>query len=49
VFIVWLQYALLGAALPALLKAVLVFAGTLALSWGAIAAAREIPLVARTI
>lgn len=49
VFIVWLQYALLDAALPGLLKAILVFAGTLALSWGATAAAREIPLVARTI
>jgi hypothetical protein len=34
VFIVWLQYALLGAAMPAIVKAVLVFAGTLLLSFG---------------
>lgn len=33
VFVVWLQYALLGAPLPAIAKAVIVFAGTLALSW----------------
>jgi peptidoglycan/LPS O-acetylase OafA/YrhL len=34
VFVVWLQYALLGAALPAVAKGVLVFAGALLLSWG---------------
>lgn len=33
VFVVWLQYALLGNDLPAPVKAPLVFAGTLALSW----------------
>jgi peptidoglycan/LPS O-acetylase OafA/YrhL len=33
VFIVWLQYALLPADLPAIVKAALVFAGTFALSW----------------
>ena len=41
VFVVWLQYALLGASLPAVAKAVLVFTGALLLSWGvAIAAGR---------
>jgi surface polysaccharide O-acyltransferase-like enzyme len=34
VFVVWLQYALLGATVPAVVKGVLVFAGTLLLSWG---------------
>jgi len=34
VFVVWLQYALLGARLPAVAKGVLVFTGTLLLSWG---------------
>jgi peptidoglycan/LPS O-acetylase OafA/YrhL len=35
VFIVWLQYALLDAALPAIGKAAIVFGGTLLLSWAA--------------
>jgi peptidoglycan/LPS O-acetylase OafA/YrhL len=34
VFVVWLQYALLGATLPAIVKAILVFAGALLVSWG---------------
>jgi peptidoglycan/LPS O-acetylase OafA/YrhL len=34
VFVVWLQYALLGAMLPAIVKAILVFAGALLVSWG---------------
>jgi peptidoglycan/LPS O-acetylase OafA/YrhL len=33
VFVVWLQYALLGTPLSAIAKALIVFAGTLALSW----------------
>jgi surface polysaccharide O-acyltransferase-like enzyme len=33
VFVVWLQYALLGAALPAVVKGVLVFVSALLLSW----------------
>ncbi|HET7850285.1 MAG TPA: acyltransferase [Pseudolabrys sp.] len=33
VFVVWLQYALLGAALPAPLKAAIVFSGALTASW----------------
>jgi peptidoglycan/LPS O-acetylase OafA/YrhL len=38
VFIVWLQYAVLNAGLPAAGKAALVFSGTLAMSWaGAVA------------
>jgi peptidoglycan/LPS O-acetylase OafA/YrhL len=41
-FVVWLQYVLLGAELPALIKGALVFCGTLALSWGAIATARHL-------
>jgi peptidoglycan/LPS O-acetylase OafA/YrhL len=35
VFVVWLQYALLGEALGAISKGVIVFAGALALSWSA--------------
>jgi glucans biosynthesis protein C len=35
VFVVWLQYALLDAQIPALAKGVMVFAGVLALSWAA--------------
>jgi hypothetical protein len=34
-FVVWLQFALLPASLPALGKAAIVFGGTLALSWSA--------------
>ena len=49
VFVVWLQYALLGLAMPALAKAGIVFAGTLALSWSATASLRQIPLVAQVI
>jgi len=41
-FVVWLQYVLLGAELPALIKGALVFCGTLALSWGAVATARHL-------
>jgi glucans biosynthesis protein C len=42
VFVVWLQYALLAADLPGILKAVIVFAGTVLLSWGSTAAARQL-------
>jgi surface polysaccharide O-acyltransferase-like enzyme len=34
VFVIWLQYLLLGASLPAIVKGTTVFVGTLALSWG---------------
>jgi hypothetical protein len=42
-FVVWLQYSLLGHSLPAPIKAVLVFGGTLLLSWPASAAIGGIP------
>ena len=45
----WLQYALLRAQLSAIEKAFLVFTGTLALSWIAVAAIRRVPAVARLI
>jgi peptidoglycan/LPS O-acetylase OafA/YrhL len=49
IFIIWLQYALYDPPLPALVKFALVFAGTLALSWGLVVLLRKIPLVARMI
>jgi peptidoglycan/LPS O-acetylase OafA/YrhL len=49
VFVSWLQYALLQAGLPAIAKGSLVFLGTALLSWGATAALRRIPAVARVI
>ena len=42
VFVVWLQYALLGVALFAAAKGAIVFSGTLLLSWGTIAVVRRI-------
>jgi hypothetical protein len=45
----WLQYALLDAPLSAIPKVLIVFAGTLALSWGATAALRAIPGVKRVL
>jgi glucans biosynthesis protein C len=48
-FVVWLQYAMLGVAIPAIIKAAIVFAGTLLLSWGTTAALRSIPLGSRRI
>ncbi|HEX5508534.1 MAG TPA: acyltransferase [Pseudolabrys sp.] len=42
VFVVWLQYALLDAALPAPVKAVIVFCGALAASWMVMAAASRV-------
>jgi peptidoglycan/LPS O-acetylase OafA/YrhL len=49
VIVTWLQFWLLGADLSAVAKAILVFAGTLILSWGLTAALRRIPAVARVI
>ena len=49
VFVTWLQYWLLGADLSAIVKAILVFIGTLIISWGLTAALQRIPLVARVI
>jgi len=48
-FIVWLQFAMLATNLPAILKAAVVFAGTLALSWAATAALRQVSAVAQII
>jgi hypothetical protein len=43
VFVVWLQYALLGVALFAIGKAMIVFGGTLLLAWATTAAMRFVP------
>jgi surface polysaccharide O-acyltransferase-like enzyme len=43
VFVVWLQFALLGAVLPAAIKGAIVFSGTLLASWAVVAALRRIP------
>jgi glucan biosynthesis protein C len=48
-FIVWLQFAMLATDLPAILKAAVVFGGTLALSWAATAALRQVSAVAQII
>jgi hypothetical protein len=49
VFIVWLQFALLGQPLPAVAKAGLVFLFTIALSWATTDAIRRIPAVGRIL
>jgi peptidoglycan/LPS O-acetylase OafA/YrhL len=49
VAVIWLQYALLSMPLPALAKIVLVFAGAVALSWGATAVLRRWPVAARIL
>jgi surface polysaccharide O-acyltransferase-like enzyme len=49
IFIIWLQYAVYGFALPAGVKFAIVFAGTLALSWALTVTLRKIPIVARLI
>ncbi len=49
VFVTWLQYALLRAALPGAVKGTLVFVGAVALSWSLTAALRRIPAVGRVI
>jgi peptidoglycan/LPS O-acetylase OafA/YrhL len=48
-FVVWLQFAMLATGMPAIIKASVVFAGTLLLSWAATAALRRIPAVAQII
>jgi hypothetical protein len=48
-FVVWLQYALLGTALFAIVKAVIVFSGTLVLSWIAVLVVQHIPFGAQLI
>jgi hypothetical protein len=49
VFVTWLQYLLLGIAIFAVAKGLLVFAATLLMSWAATAAIRRIPAGARLI
>jgi len=48
-FVIWLQYALLGFTLFALIKGAIVFAGTAILSWITILAAERIPFILRLI
>ena len=48
-FVVWLQYALLGTALFAAIKAAIVFGGTLVLSWISVLAVQRIPFGAQLI
>jgi surface polysaccharide O-acyltransferase-like enzyme len=48
-FVMWLQYALLSAAVPAAAKAAIVLSVALAASWAATAALRRMPAVARVI
>jgi hypothetical protein len=45
----WLQYALLSTTMPAIAKALIVFVGTVAISWGVTAALRKIPGVTRVL
>jgi hypothetical protein len=47
--VVWLQYALMDAAAPALVKAAIAFGGALVLSWTATAAMRFLPFGSRLI
>ncbi len=49
IFIIWLQYAMYDYALPAFVKFIIVFAGTLSLSWASVVLLRKIPFVARMI
>lgn len=49
VFVVWLQYWLLGCVLAPLVKGIVVFAGALILSWALVAFIRRIPAVAKVI
>ena len=49
VFVTWLQYLLLGSALAPLMKGIVVFVGTLILSWLLVASIRHIPAVAKVI
>jgi hypothetical protein len=46
VFSIWLQYALLGLAMFAVVKATIVFIGTLLMSWASVVSLRRIPAAA---
>jgi surface polysaccharide O-acyltransferase-like enzyme len=48
-FLIWMQYIVFDPAWPAVVKAAIVFAGTLAGSWGLTVVLRKIPAVARMI
>ena len=48
-FVVWMQYALLDLALPAIVKATLVFGVAVLASWAVTAAMRSVPLGSRLI
>ena len=48
-FVVWLQFALLGLPLPAVIKGAVVFGCTLFLSWWTVAALRRLPSVGQVI
>ena len=48
-FVVWLQFALLGMVLPAVIKGAVVFGCTLFLSWWTVAALRRLPPVGHVI
>src|SRR5216683_2740774 len=48
-FVIWLQYALLKATLPAISKGPLVLLGAVLLSWGMTTAIRRIPAIAHVI
>lgn len=49
VFVNWLQYSLISAQLPAVVKWSIVLAGALGLSWATAATIRRIPAVARVV
>jgi surface polysaccharide O-acyltransferase-like enzyme len=49
VFVTWLQFLLLESGLAPLMKGIVVFVGTLILSWVLVASIRHIPAVAKAI
>src|SRR5690242_6268032 len=49
VFVVWIQYGLLAATLPAIVKAAVVFVSALLLSWGVAVGARRLALLTRQL
>jgi surface polysaccharide O-acyltransferase-like enzyme len=49
VFVTWIQYLLLGNGLAPLMKGIVLFVGTLILSWVLVATIRRIPAVAKVI
>lgn len=49
IFCLWLQFSLLNAPLPAIVKVLIVFVGTLGLSWAVTAALRRIPGATRIL